>query len=120
MHVSRSSDPENPIEQRDMEELTEVTVGVMTKLRDAIDSRAFKRYRAPSTPKLKRELKEMGMMRDIVLYFHPAFRTLWHVDMMVKDVFGGTRGTLILPARFGRASSSIIRPNGNRPPITPK
>lgn len=64
--------------------LDEVTKTTMAALQKAIDSRAFKRYQLPEAASKRADhLRQMSVMFDVLLYFSPAHRSLWHVSNMV-------------------------------------
>jgi hypothetical protein len=65
---------------RGMSLLNPLTKEVLGKLRIALDSRAFVRYAA--------ERDDNSIMYDVLLYFHPACRSLWHISNIVRAVGG--------------------------------
>lgn len=77
--------------QKKVSLLGPVTVDTMRKLQVALDKRAFVRYTG------KRD--NNTIMYDVLLYFHPACRSLWHISNIVRAV-GGDEGVscLVMPA----------------------
>jgi hypothetical protein len=67
---------------RDYAKLTVPAQNVLLKLRQALDDKCFK-------PRYLRKTKDDYMvMYDVILYLHPATRTLFHIPNIIKLLCG--------------------------------
>lgn len=80
--IAGSPTPDKPVDHRDYAKLTVMAQNVLIKLRHALDDKSFR-------PRYLRKTKDDYMvMYDVVLYLHPATRTLFHIPNIVKLLCG--------------------------------